>query len=182
MKIEHAKTKEQLEKIKKLYIKAFPLCERKPFSMMLKKRSEKMMEIMCIEEDDGTFVGLAITVLYNDIVLLDYFAILDEQRCNGKGSQALKILTERYKDKRFFLEAESTKEECKDIAVRKRRKEFYLRNGMTETGIDVVLFGVPMELLTYNCMVSFEEYHTVYDKVFGKIISNNVKVALKSQR
>lgn len=175
MKIDHANTKEQLRKIKKLYTLSFPLCERKPFSMMISKQEKGDMEIMYIEDDDGTFSGLAITVLYKDIVLLDYFAISPEYHGKGKGSQALKMLIERYKDKRFFLEVESTKDNCKDIETRKRRKNFYLRNSMTESGIDVILFGVPMELLVCNCNISFEEYFDVYDKTFGKMISKNVK-------
>ncbi len=175
MHINHASTQIQLNNIRDLYKNSFPSSERKPFRMMLQKRKNKSMEIMCIETDDDVFLGLAITVLYDDMVLLDYFAISDKYRGEGIGSQALRMLQERYKDKRFFLEIEDVKSESKDIYTRKRRKNFYLKNNMTETGIDIILFGVNMELLVYNCDITFDEYHSLYDNVFGKLISSHVK-------
>ena len=50
------------------------------------------MEILSIENDTGDFLGLAITILYNGIVLLDYFAVDDSQRDGGIGSAALHLL------------------------------------------------------------------------------------------
>ena len=71
------------------------------------------------------------TILYKDIVLLDYFAVDDNQRNNGAGSSALRMLLERYLGKRFLLEIEAPDIPSENTPERIRRKAFYLRNGMT---------------------------------------------------
>lgn len=176
MKLTEAYQKKQLIKIINLYRKSFPRAEKKPFLLMLKKRKEGSMEILSIEDDNGGFLGLAILVLYRDLVLLDYFAVSPKQRDGGIGSAALQMLKARYFDKKFFLEIESTKGEAANIELRKRRKEFYLRNGMTNLPFDVNLFGIDMELLGDDCSFSFHDYYELYQKVFGKMIAGRVKL------
>ena len=76
-----------------------------------------------------------------------------------------------------MLEIESTKIESENKDQREKRKSFYLRNGMKDAGISVVLFGVTMELLTCGGDISFDDYYKVYKDVFGKVVSNNIKPA-----
>lgn len=165
----------QLEKVKDLYESAFPASEKKPFSMILEKREEGLAEILSIEDENKQFCGLLITALYKDLVLIDYFAIDEESRGRGIGSEALMILCNRYGNKRIFLEIESTvsdKEEDHDIKI--RRKHFYQRNGFRCMPYLVLLFGVEMEIMTYNGKVSYDEYHELLDKVYGEKISSHV--------
>lgn len=166
-------------KIKKLYMKAFPLNERKPFKLIKHKAAGSETDVWMLDED-GEFLGLAITMNADDLVLLDYFAIHEKKRGGGAGSRALKLLQEQYAGKRFFLEIESVYEEEKDIAMRKRRKSFYLRNGLTEIGIMAKLFGVNMELLGFGCKVSFEEYRGLYRRIYGTWAEKNV-IELKAE-
>ena len=46
---------------------------------------------------------------------------------------------------------------------------------MKEMPFIVSFFGTEMEVLTYNFPITFEEYHSVYKKEFGKIISRKVR-------
>lgn len=55
---------------------------------------------------------MAIVIVYDDLCLLDYFAVLPQRRGMGAGSSALKLLLNRYADKRLLLEIESTKKEA----------------------------------------------------------------------
>lgn len=160
-------------KIKKLYMKAFPLNERKPFKLIKHKAAGSETDVWMLDED-GEFFGLAITMNAHDLVLLDYFAIHEKKRGGGYGSRALKVLQEQYAGKRFFLEIESVYEEAEDLEVRKRRKNFYLCNGLTEIGIMAKLFGVNMELLGFGCKVSFEEYRGLYRQIYGTWAEKNV--------
>lgn len=173
MRLERALTEKQLEEIEKLYLEAFPKIERKPFHLMLKKRDEGVMELLAIEGDDGEFKGLAITVLCQDMVLLDYFAIAASERGNGLGSEALALLKEYYADRRFILEIERTDVEAGNIGQRLKRKAFYLRNGMKPMPFLVNIFGTEMEVLTHDCEISFEEYYRIY-QVFGKELERKV--------
>lgn len=173
--IKKVRSLRQLFNVYSTYQKSFPASEKKPFSMVLKARRQGNGEIFCIEDSSKRFVGLAIVVLYQDMVLLDYFAISEKLRGKGAGSEALRLLQKQYTGKRLFLEIESTLEECEDLTIRQRRKDFYLRNGMSEDGVEVFLFGVRMELLVYECKISFEEYHAVYRQILPKMLLCNVQ-------
>ena len=173
MKLKKATTLKDWKKIRKLYMSAFPSCERKPLSVIRYKQHKKAADVWVVE-DEGEFVGLAITMNGLDLVLLDYFAIDDFKRGKGYGSKALKLLQETYADYRFFLEIERTDVEAENIEERKRRKSFYLQNGMMELKVHAVLFGVEMELLGYQCKVSFEEYRNLYVSNYGNLARKNV--------
>ena len=162
-------------KMYRLYLEAFPISERKPFSRILKKRKNGGTEMLTIESDEGKFLGLAFTICYKDRVLLDYFAIRKDKRAGGAGTEALRLLIERYKEYRLVLEIETTRNcmESRDECF--RRKAFYLRNGMTELDFEVVLFGVEMEMLGNGCEMTFEEYQEIYSGEYGSFILPNIK-------
>lgn len=175
IKLVEAFDRAQLAKIKQLYRSAFPLSERKPFSLILKKRDAGSMQIFALETETGEFAGEAITILCGDLVLLDYFAISPQLRGNGAGSLALQSLRERYQGKRFLLEIEDTQGDSPNREERIRRKHFYVTNGMQPLAYGVDLFGVEMEIMVFDCAISFEEYHTIFTQVFGAAIASRIK-------
>lgn len=176
MKLNANYSNENIEKIKKLYNESFPKIERKPFELILEKCDMGLMEILTIESDNNKFLGLAITIIYKDIVLLDYFAIVPESRGKNNGSNALNLLFKKYKNMRFVLEIENSNVKCDNQEDRIRRKIFYTRNGMTAMQYKVSLFGVQMEVLTRNCNITFEEYHSIYRRTFSDEFSRKVKL------
>ena len=164
-----------LEKIEALYYHAFPEEERKPFAMLLEKEKQNNVEILAVTTVDGEFLGEAITAMYEDMVLLDYFAMAPECRGKGNGSLVLKGLQERYGEKRFFLEIERTGVPAPNAEQRIRRKKFYLSNDMKLTECYVEVRGVEMEILTHDCSIEFEEYCSLYKNIYGKEIGNQIK-------
>ncbi len=183
-----ADTELQLEQIKTLYREAFPADERKPFSLIMEKRQEGSMEILSLENRVNAPAGISITasptrhqvlgeailVYDNDLVLLDYFAIAPSLRGNGFGSRALELLQKRCGNRRFLLEIEDTSRQVPDLEQRISRKNFYLRGGMTCMDYTVSLFGVGMEIMTYGCEVTYEEYFALYEHVFGTYMTGRV--------
>lgn len=175
MKIVKAADESRLKLIEDLYMRAFPKSERKPFGLMVQKQAEGTMELLSLE-DENDFLGLAIFAHDKDIALLDYFAISDEMRGQGVGSRALKALQKIYAGKRFVLEIETTKKPCDDLEMRKKRKTFYLRNGLHTMDFDVVLFGVEMEILS-NCeQLTYEEYLDVYINACGLKYADKIRL------
>lgn len=167
MKITKATTETALANIENLYLQAFPAVERKPWELLLKKQAEGTMELFSLEDEKETFLGLAIMAYDQDLVLLDYFAVSGERRGQGIGSAAIRALLDHFQGKRFVLEIESTKHPSDDLAVRKSRKSFYLRNGLHPMDFDVNLFGVEMEILS-NCeSLNYEEYLNIYANACG---------------
>lgn len=174
MKLVKIKSLNSLGEIKKLYKEAFPKIEQKPFFLLTFNQWRGINSIMAIE-DKGEFCGLAITTEMDDRVLLMYFAIAKDKRGTGCGSQALQLLLEKYKNKKFYLEIESTNVKASNMEQRLKRKSFYIKNGLSVLDFQVNLFGTPMEVLSNGCHLSFDEYKELYIKSFSKIISNKVK-------
>ena len=166
--------------IVRLYKEAFPRSERKPFSLMERREKAGHMEILSIE--DGEFLGLAITVLHDDLVLLDYFAISPEARGQGTGGRALSLLKKRYAGRRLFLEIEFPEESASNYTERLRRKEFYRRHDITPAGLEVEDMGVHMEVLSYGCPVSFAEFTSLLENGLGKAMFRMVRPVLLSQK
>lgn len=174
--IKEAFEEKQIEQIRQLYESAFPSSEKKPFNLILEKRAMGFVEILVIEDEKKRFRGLLITILHKDMVLIDYFAIDEAYRGTGIGSDVLKLITSRYAKKRVFLEIESTVyEQVEDYEVKVRRKCFYQRNGLESKGYLVDLFGVEMEIMTFESKVSFEEYHEMLVYVYGEGIRDKIQ-------
>lgn len=174
-------TREDWQRIKGLYRAAFPKEERKLWWFLRYQYWKQTADIWLLSEKNE-FIGLAITVNSADMVLLDYFAIAEEKRCLGYGGGVLQQLQQLYREKRFFLEIEKVPEGAAEITEQERRKNFYLLHGMTELGIDVRLFGVDMELLGYQCQVSFEEYQRMYVQLYGGLAKRCVLLQTVAQR
>ena len=141
----------------KLYLEAFPASERKPWGMICRMYRKGRTDIWCLV-CGGKFVGLAMTINGPDVILLDYFAICKSCRGQGMGTAALKAILNQYRDKGLFLEIESTLEPCPDLAMRQRRKKFYLNCGLQQMHTTAFLFGVKMELLGVGCHLDFGQY------------------------
>ena len=135
--------------------------------MICQKQSQGLTDIFALEEN-GDFCGLAITMKAEDLVLLDYFAIVREKRGKGYGRMALEALFAHFNGKRFFLEIESTLAESANKSQRIKRKRFYLKNQLTELNLYANVFGTDMELLAYQTSLTFDEYIGVYKTVYGQ--------------
>lgn len=145
----------------RLYRQAFPASERKPFSIMVKMYRRGKTDLWSILRG-GRFVGLAITINGKNAILLDYFAVEKSCRGMGIGSAALGLLRRAYVGRGVFLEIESVWEDAPDLEQRRKRKAFYLANGMEPMNVMVRLFGVKMELLGWDCRLDFSGYRAFY--------------------
>ena len=177
MELIKANTINHYHKIRELYQSSFPECEKKPFRLIKYTQRQGLTDVWYIEEE-GEFVGLAITMNTKEYVLLDYFAILQTKRGRGIGGKALGLLQDYYSDQKFFLEIESPDIESSNQKQREQRKKFYLDHSMREMGILADVFGTEMELLGYHCRISFEEYQSVYRDVYGVNKAQNLKQLL----
>lgn len=147
-------------RIRLLYRRAFPRYERKPFAVIRRMNREGRTDVW-LAEKNGRFAGLAATINGDDVILLDYLAVHEKLRDRGVGSAFLQRLLLCYKDKGLFVEIEATDQDD-PTGEKQRRKQFYLRNGMTEMHVTAILFGVRMELLSKGCDLDFDGYREFY--------------------
>lgn len=168
----------QWANIYRLYQKAFPKSEKKPFSMILNMYRRGRSDVWYFSKD-GTFAGLIITINGQKQVLLDYLAVEEHCRGTGIGTEILKLMQAQYPDKGVFLEIESVYEECGNKAERLRRKHFYEKCGMESMDVFVWLFGVKMELMSFGCKMTFEEYHDFYRNNYNQWAADHIQRAEK---
>ena len=159
--------------LRRLYLDAFPRAERKPFRLLCRQARRGRMELLTLRGEAGEPLGLAVTMLHESLVLLDYFAVAPAARGGGIGGEALGLLRERYAGRRFFLEIEALGEPDtppEQETLRARRKAFYLRNGMRAPGVRACIFGQRMDLLTADGLpVTAAEYRAVYRRGAGRL-------------
>lgn len=168
----------QWAEIYKLYQKAFPRSEKKPFAMIRKMHRLGKSDVWRFERN-GTFAGLIITINGEKNILLDYLAVDESQRGTGIGSEILTLMREQYAGKGVFLEIESIYEDCDNKAQRLQRRHFYEKAGMESMGVFVWLFGVKMELMSFGCKLTFEEYHAFYRDNYNQWAADHIQAAEK---
>lgn len=169
----------ELNYIRDLYEASFPESEKKPLALILEKQEQGLAEILMITDPEGEALGLAMMAICGDLALLDYLAVDPKCRGTGVGGGVLAALQERYGRDRIVVEIERTTGEgaqAENIEDRIRRKNFYLRNGMVPAEFYVDLMGVEMEVLTFGRKLGFEEYHSIYRKVFPGKIANEIRL------
>ena len=164
----------------KLYRQAFPAFERKPFSIIRSMQKKGKSDVWYFEKD-GRFAGLVFTINSDNVILIDYLAIVTSRRGEGIGSEIITQLQDYYPDKGIFVEIESVFDKCENIDERMRRKQFYLNNDMIPMKVMVVLFGVEMELLGLNCCLTYDEYYSFYKDNYEDFAAKNIKKAVYPQ-
>ena len=138
-----------LQAIKKIYMEAFPLVERAPFSRIIKQWRSGELDILTFREEDNSLIGFSINASEADLVLIDYLAISPAVRGGGYGSKALELMHLYYLGKRIFLIIEHPDMEADNAEQRSKRKRFYLRNGYADSGLRINGVEGRMELLVY---------------------------------
>ena len=122
------------QKIKQLYETAFPKDEQIPWDDLMRLVGEMPLDFTAYYEGEE-FIGFTIVYPRKSFNWFWYFAVREELRGKGYGQQILTQLIERYKGQPFVLDMESTTQVCDNLAQRKRRQAFYLRNGFRDTHV-----------------------------------------------
>lgn len=157
------------EQVYMLYEEAFPEEEKKPADLLEELQKQGKMELLAIEES-GEFIGLAMNMLTEKTALLDYFAIDPNKRNGGYGSRAVRALQKRFENQKYIFEIELQDEDAPNAEDRKRRKAFYLRNGLKETGVFANVYQTDFELLTPDGKLTFDEYVGMLLAILGEEI------------
>lgn len=163
----------QWAKIRKLYKNAFPRAERKPLSIIKSMQKSQKSDVWFFEKD-RKFVGFATTINGDSIILLDYLAVDAEHRHGGIGSEILKALRRHYAGKGVFAEIERVPDSADASDPRRKRKQFYIANGMNELNVYAKVFGIEMELMGWGCHLDFNAYQAFYRDHYSEFAAKNL--------
>jgi len=163
------------KEVKALYLSAFPKEERKPFVFIEKLRREGKLIIHTAIKND-IVIGFAIMLIDENYALIDYLAVNEDFRGSGIGSEILTELKKIYRNKCLFLERETVIKNCENPEQRNRRRNFYLNNEFSDSGVYINVYTVDMTLMTYNNKITFQEYSDFLKKILGEKVFNKIKV------
>lgn len=154
--------------IRLLYECAFPEEERIPWDDLMTLVGEMSLDFTAYYDDveqteqdpafldleesrrntaEGRFIGFTIIYPRKAFNWYWYFAVCEELRGKGYGQQILTKVKEHYKGQTSIFDMESPRQECDNIVQRRRRHEFYLRNGFRDTNLYRTYENVEMTIM-----------------------------------
>lgn len=116
------------------------------------------------EYSQGSFVGFAAVMTFEDLAYLLFLAIDPGSRSKGYGGRALQDLSALYPGKTFVLDFERLDDAAPNAGQRRRRKAFYLRNGYAETGLFLSYAGVEYEVVCKGSF-AFESFKDLMQEI-----------------
>ncbi|MBQ7979493.1 MAG: GNAT family N-acetyltransferase [Candidatus Methanomethylophilaceae archaeon] len=119
-----------------LYESSFTPIEKVPISNL--ERAMERGAALDVFRDKGALIGFTYSFIDDDKMFFIYFATSPEVRGRGYGKRILRIIREKYSDKRMFLITEPKDRDAPDYEMRVRRQNYYLRNGCEETGVKIL--------------------------------------------
>ncbi|MBR4200474.1 MAG: GNAT family N-acetyltransferase [Oscillospiraceae bacterium] len=109
---------------------SFPECERNAISDLFASGRDGNLDMIGIYAGDA-LAGFFAVRKFRRIRYLAYFAVAPERRSEGIGSAAIRQLKMLYPDCQIVTEFEAPDPVHE---IRRRRRDFYIRNGFYETG------------------------------------------------
>ncbi len=150
----------------------FPPYELKNLKKILRLTSESKYQPFGIYENEE-LVGYAFFVNYENIIILDHFAILKEKRNDGLGAKAINLIADYFKDKYdiLLLEADDPDffQKQADKELCNRRIDFYKRNNFTQVMFKVTAYEADFIILGTNDKI--KDVKKIADLYIGLYIS-----------
>jgi len=161
--------KETLRHIKDLYISAFPRQEQAPLAFLIGQTKKDTAKFNAFYDGD-VFVGLTYTISFKDMTYLWYLAIRSDLRSKGYGSQIMQYLHEAHPNNRIILNLDVQDETAIDSEIRKKRKDFYIKNGYSSAGYLCTFRGNKLDVMSTNGNVAPDEFLSILQDYFGPIM------------
>ena len=169
-----------LEEIKQLYWDAFPFEERIPFYIMVLVGNDRGVEFLSVYDDD-IWLGFIHTLVGEKLSYIFYFAIDGRLRRSGYGSKILREYKKMHP--RLSLAIEPVEEGSGNIKQRKKRLEFYNKNGFETLDTRVVEMGVEFELMGAKGMeIKESDYKSLVKKFFDSFNRDKRVMSVKEMR
>lgn len=146
-----------IKPVKSLYLSAFPREERVPFPILMRRAQSDWVHFLSFYES-GRFCGLAYLVLGEHMGALMYLAVEESLRSHGYGTEILNTVRSYCGERTVALDIEQVIPGSCNYGQRKRRRDFYLRNGFLPSGYAHSLRRVDYEILTSDGSFSPADY------------------------
>lgn len=161
-KVDAASDPALLEKVKHLYLTAFPKEERIPWPLVRLNALRRDIDLNAFL-DGNTFCGFTYSVTAGGMHFLLFFAIDDKLRSRGYGSAILSLLKKEYGT--VVLNIEPFTDDAPNLPERKHRYGFYRHNGFFDTGYHVWEVGGMFRVLSTKKELDVPAYQKLFLKL-----------------
>ena len=123
----------EYQKVRELMVHSFPPNER--FSFLMQRLWALFPGNDFLAFYDGSvFAGIMQAFVTNEAVFILYLAVNGQVRSHGYGSRILDWAKDHYQHRCITLNVEPEDDQASNTEQRRRRMEFYRKNGITDTG------------------------------------------------
>lgn len=144
----------------RVYELSFPVAERMSADKLFKMSDDNSSAGEAAIIENGTLpIGIIYYVANQERTktLILYLAIDPDQRGGGLGSQTIEFLKSQF-SAGIILESEILDQNANNASARKRRYDFYLRNGLVDSGFISDTLGGIFHLLRSADSVTVDDY------------------------
>ncbi len=153
------------KRIKRLITESFPPGEYIPPREMVRMAEKDLLDFWSLYEEDRTFLGFMVVCTYRTMACLELFAVRPELRSRGYGTQAIGLLETLYPGMQKVVDIEKPDDTAPNRDQRKRRMDFYVRNGFVPTGHMLSFEGTDYEIFCKGGSFSMETFVNLYEKL-----------------
>lgn len=132
--------------VKCIYFEAFPKQERMPFPLMVAMSWLWNTQFLSFARE-GRVQGFVYLARGLGVVFVMFLAVDGALRGQGCGSAILQEVQRSNPGRKVIVTIEPCDTDAPDLALRRRRRAFYQRNGFAPTGYRIRLSGVEQEVL-----------------------------------
>ncbi len=157
--------KQEQNRIRGLFLSAFPWVERPPFFLM-KRHARRNVDWWSIYQDE-VWAGFFYVIRDEKNAYVSFFAIDPAMRGKGCGTEAVARLIQQYGGKCLFLAIEPVEEGAENYSQRVSRRNFYLRCGLSPLGKYIQEGPVVYELLGIGGDVQDRDYRALMGRWLG---------------
>lgn len=169
---------DDIDKINILAKEAFPPEEYLSPKKLIEMSGSSGINFLAIY-DESLFVGFVVVQIYKKMVYLFFLAIENSLRSKGYGKSIINLLKEMYPNYQNVVDFEMVDSKSKNYEQRKRRRNFYLKNGYKETGYFLNYLDVDYEIFSMDENFDVDEFKELLSclKIEGfnpKFFQNNL--------
>lgn len=169
---------EYLSQVKKIYKSSFPAVER--YLSVEEMALSEDTKLYCLV-DNNVVLGFMYLICFENMIFILYLAISKEQQSKGLGSWLLRWCLDKYKDRKIYLNIEKVYKDVKDFQTRKKRLDFYTKNGLYLTDFISEEKEESFNILSNRINFDIDEYRLL-DQHIAKILNEPCSVIIRKSK
>ena len=166
---------EYYNQVKKIYESSFPAVER--YLSVEEMVSSEDTKLYCLV-DNNAVLGFMYLICFENMIFILYLAISKEYQSKGLGGYILKWCLNKFNDRKIYLNIEKVHKDADNYQMRKKRLDFYTKNGLYLTDFISEEENECFNILSNKINFDIDEYRLL-DQHIAKILNEPCSTIIK---